>query len=414
MSITRRGFIRNGLGFVSLGMTMPSVLFKASQALADGPSPAGKILVVLEMAGGNDGLNTVIPTGAEYSLYQAARPVIGLTRQEILDIGGGLGLNPSLAPLADLFKAGKVAVVSGVGYPNPNRSHFVSMDIWQMGDPQNGSARNGWLGRYLDADGHFNGKPLGGLALGSELPLALQGQNVTSCVIGADGNTGLGSKAPDVAAQMTAFREMYQGAGTTAAGSTEFIHNVGNDVYTSTDAIKDAFKHYDTVAGEKANYPFRNGLASNLQAISRLICGGLPTKVYYTITGGFDTHANQPRGQAAALQQMGDAVAAFYRDLELQGRAKDVTLMTFSEFGRRVHENASQGTDHGTASVLFVVGDAVRGGAFGTYPSLQNLDQGDLKFSTDFRSVYATLLENWLGTPSQQILGGSFPSLKFV
>jgi uncharacterized protein (DUF1501 family) len=414
MSITRRNFILNGLGFVSLGMTMPSVLFKASQALADAPAPRGKTLVVLEMAGGNDGLNTVIPTGAEYALYQAARPTIGLTRQQIIDIGGGLGLHPALAPLADLFKAGKMAVVTGVGYPNPIRSHFVSMDIWQMGDPQKGSARNGWIGRYLDADGHFNGKPLGGIALGSELPLALQGENITACVVSADGSAGLGSKSPDTSAQMASFREMYQSAGTTAAGSTEFIHNVGNDIYTSTDAIKDAFKHYDTAAGLKANYPIRNGLASNLQAISRMICGGLPTKVYYTITGGFDTHANQPRGQEAALSVMADSVAAFYRDLELQGHANDVTLMTFSEFGRRVHENASQGTDHGTASVMFVVGSAVRGGSFGSYPSLTNLDAGDLKFTTDFRSVYATLLDNWLGTPSQKVLGGNYAPLKFV
>lgn len=413
MSISRRGFIINGLGFVSLGMTMPSVLFKASQALADAPAPRGKTLVVLEMAGGNDGLNTVIPTGAEYALYQAARPNIGLARDQIIDIGSGLGLNPVLAPLAELFKAGKVAVISGVGYPNPNRSHFVSMDIWQMGDPKSGTSRNGWLGRYLDAEGHFKGNPLGGMALGDELPLALRGQNVCSCVVGGDGSADLGARAPDAAAQIPAFRQMYQN-GTTAAGATDFIRNVGGEIYTSTDAIKEAIKHYDGAAGQKANYPARNGLAARLQTISRLICGGLPTKVYYTVTGGFDTHANQPRGQSYALSQVADSVAAFYRDLELQGRANDVTLMTFSEFGRRVHENASQGTDHGTASVMFVVGGAVRGGAFGVYPSLTNLDSGDLKFTTDFRSVYATLLDNWLGTPSQKVLGGSFPGLKFV
>ena len=413
MSISRRGFIVNGLGFVSLGMTMPSVLFKASQALADAPAPRGKTLVVLEMAGGNDGLNTVIPTGAEFELYQKARPNIGIPKDQIIDIGSGLGLHPVLAPLAELFKKGKVAVISGVGYPNPIRSHFVSMDIWQMGDRQNGTARNGWLGRYLDADGHFKGNPLGGMALGSELPLALQGHDICSCVVDANGSADLGARAPDSSAQVSAFRQMYQ-KGTAAAGATDFIRNVGGEVYTSTDAIKEAFKHYDGAAGLKADYPGRNGLASRLQTISRLICGGLPTKVFYTITGGFDTHANQPRGQSYALSQVADSVAAFYRDLELQGRADDVTLMTFSEFGRRVHENASQGTDHGTASVMFVVGNAVKGGSFGAYPSLTNLDAGDLKFTTDFRSVYATLLDNWLGTSSQKVLGGSFPGLKFV
>jgi uncharacterized protein (DUF1501 family) len=413
MAISRRNFIVNGLGFVSLGMAMPSVLFKASQALADAPAPRGKTLVVLEMAGGNDGLNTVIPTGAEYALYQKARPNIGLAKDQIVDIGSGLGFNPSLTPLADLFKKGKVAVISGVGYPNPNRSHFVSMDIWQMGNPQNGTSRNGWLGRYLDAEGHFKGNPLGGITLGNELPLALRGQAICACVVGSDGSFDLGARAPDAAAQMASFRQMYQ-TGTVAAGARDFIRNVGGEVYTSTDAIKDAFKKYDGVAGQKANYPARNGLANNLQTISRMICGGLPTKVYYTITGGFDTHASQPRGQSYALSLVADSVAAFYRDLELQGHADDVTLMTFSEFGRRVNENASQGTDHGTASVMFVVGSAVKGGSFGAYPSLTNLDAGDLKFTTDFRSVYATLLDNWLGTPSQKVLGGNFAPLKFV
>ena len=413
MSITRRGFIVNGLGFVSLGMTMPSVLFKASQALADAPAPRGKTLVVLEMAGGNDGLNTVIPTGAEFALYQKARPNIGIPKDQIVDIGNGLGLHPSLTPLAELFKKGKVAVITGVGYPNPNRSHFVSMDIWQMGNPKNGTSRDGWLGRYLDADGHFKGNPLGGITLGSELPLALRGQNVCSCVVDSNGSADLAARAPDAAAQIASFRQMYQ-SGTMAAGATDFIRNVGGEVYTSTDAIKAAFKKYDSVAGQKANYPVRNGLANNLQAISRMICGGLPTKVYYTITGGFDTHANQLRGQNYALSQVADNVAAFYRDLELQGCANDVTVMTFSEFGRRVHENASQGTDHGTASVMFVVGGAVKGGAFGSYPSLTDLDAGDLKFTTDFRSVYATMLDNWLGISSQKVLNSNFAPLKFV
>lgn len=413
MSISRRGFIINGLGFVSLGMTMPTVLFEASQALAATPAPRGKTLVVLEMAGGNDGLNTVIPTGAEFSLYQKARPHIGLGKDQIIDIGSGLGLHPSLAPLADLFKEGKVAVVSGVGYPNPNRSHFVSMDIWQMGDVKKGTSRNGWLGRYLDAEGHFKGNPLGGIMLGSELPLAFDGQNVCSCVVSASGSVDFGARAPDAAAQIQSFRQMYQ-SGTMAAGATDFIRNVGSEVYTSTDAIKAAFKKYDGVAGQKADYPSRNGLANNLQAIARMICGGLPTKVYYTVTGGFDTHANQLRSQNYALSRVADSVAAFYRDLELQGHANDVTLMTFSEFGRRVNENASQGTDHGAAGVMFVVGGAVNGGCFGAYPSLTNLDAGDLKFTTDFRSVYATLLDNWLGTSSQKVLGGKFAALNFV
>jgi uncharacterized protein (DUF1501 family) len=423
MSVTRRQFIQNGLGFISLGLTMPGFLLRASEALAEGQSTpgalktaGGKILVVIEMAGGNDGLNTVAPYATPE--YAKARPNIGLAKDQVLQIGQSdgqlIGLHPRLKGLHDLFDKGALAVVTGVGYPNPNRSHFESMDIWQLGDPDIKRAREGWIARYFDADGHIKGTSLPGIALGEQLPLALNGPHSPATVIGNGGDYGFGSNAPDRNQQVQAFEAMYAPSGGTAARSSDdFIRNVGNDVYTSTQAIKDAMHSYDARAGEKASYP-NSGLASRLQTIAKLITGGLSTRVYYASTGGFDTHANQPNGQANALGAVGDAMAAFYKDLELQGRAQDVLVMTFSEFGRRVHENGSMGTDHGAASVLFVAGGAVRGGLHGAYPSLADLDNGDLHFTTDFRSVYSAILDKWLGASSEQVLGGSFAPLKFV
>jgi uncharacterized protein (DUF1501 family) len=429
MSVTRRQFIQNGLGFVSLGLTMPGFLLRASEAIAQEKStPAagmlkgasGKILVVIEMSGGNDGLNTVVPYATPE--YSKARPNIAIAKDAALQIGqsGGmhLGLHPRLKGLHELFDKGHLGVVTGVGYPNPNRSHFESMDVWQLGDPDSKRAREGWLARYIDADGHLKNTSLPGIALGEQLPLALNAPGSAAAVIGNGGDYGFGMAAPDRNQQMQAFNAMYApektSVGTAASSSDEFIRNVGNEVYTSTQAIKDAIKSYDERAGEKASYPNNNGLASRLQTISKLITGGLSTRVYYASIGGFDTHANQPGGHANTLGQLGDAIAAFMKDLELQGRANDVLVMTFSEFGRRVHENGSAGTDHGAASVLFVAGGGVRGGVYGQYPSLSDLDDGDLKFTTDFRSVYSAILDKWLGAPSDKILGGSFSPLKFV
>jgi uncharacterized protein (DUF1501 family) len=331
--------------------------------------------------------------------------------------------------LFELYEKGQVAVINGVGYPQPNRSHFSSMDIWQTGDPSpTPRERTGWLARYFDADGHFKGNPLGGVGLGSELPLAMQSLNSPVAVIGNGGDYGFGSKAADRQQQMAAFQALYVGGasatgasatvatatGTVANGGDEFIRNVGHEVYTSTQAIKEALQKYDVKSGAAANYPANNGLAARLQTIARLITGALSTRVYYASISGFDTHANQPDGHGGLLRALGDAIAAFHRDLALQGRGNDVMTMTFSEFGRRVHENGSRGTDHGAASVMFAVGGGVKGGVFGEYPSLTDLDDGDLRFTTDFRGVYATVLDQWLVAPSNQVLRGQFRPVKFV
>ncbi len=421
MFTTRREFIQNGLSFVALGLAMPTFLMRAASAQAvPGGSlfgglpaiPAGKTLVVIEMAGGNDGLNTVIPyTAPEYAQF---RPTIGIPSGNVVQIGGGLGLHPRLTPLKTLFDKGQLAVVTGVGYPNPNRSHFQSMDIWQTGNPQiNAQDRTGWLARYFDSDGHFQGNPLSGVSLGSALPLALFAADSPTSVIGNGTDYGFGNNGPDQGVR-DALKSLYA-QGTVAGSNAEFVRNVGSDAYASSAALKQALGAADANgSAAAAKYPQGNGLASGLQTISKLIVGGVGSRVYYLSLGGFDTHANQPGQQAYLLGQLAEAVTAFVTDLEQQGRAQDVTVMTFSEFGRRCKENGSQGTDHGAASVMFVAGGGIKGGIYGDYPSLSDLEDGDLRFHTDFRSVYATLLDNWLGANSQPILGGAYPHLAFV
>ena len=426
MSTTRREFIQNGLSFVALGLAMPTFLMHAASAdalpgqgapagsLFGGlpPIPAGKTLVVIEMAGGNDGLNTVIPYAApEYAKF---RPTIGVPAGNVVKLDAKLGLHPRLKPLGDLYEKGQVAVVTGVGYPNPNRSHFQSMDIWQTGRPQiDAKERTGWLARYFDADGHFKGNPLSGISLGSALPLALFADDVPASVIGNGRDYGFSINGPDKGVQ-DALRSLYA-EGTVAGSNAEFVRNVGSDAYSSTDVLKKAFNDYDTAKSNTvAPYPQGNGLAAGLQTIAKLIAGGVGSRVYYLNMGGFDTHANQVGQHGALMGQLADAVSAFLADLQMHGKGEDVTVMTFSEFGRRCKENGSQGTDHGAASVMFVAGAGVKGGIYGDYPSLSDLDDGDLRYHTDYRSVYATLLDKWLGANSQAILGDQFKHLDFV
>ena len=422
---TRREFLNNGLGFVALGLSVPTLLMSATQAIAAETGVAsktsgangGKILVVIEMAGGNDGLNTVVPLNDP--LYAKLRPSIGVKAGEAVKIDQGLALHPGLGALGKLYERGQLAVVTGVGYPNPNRSHFQSMDIWQSGDPTlDARARSGWLARYFDEDGHFQGDPLAGVALGGSLPLALWGKNSPASVVGNARDFGFEARGQAREQQLATLKTLYDQSGieggTVAAGASDFIRNIGDGIYGSSDALKTALKNSDDKATVSANYPRDNGLANGLQTVAKLITGGLGTRVYYLSMGGFDTHANQPGQHAYLLKQLAEAVAAFNADLELQGRGGDVVVMTFSEFGRRARENGGAGTDHGAASVMFVTGAGVKGGVHGDYPKLDDLDDGDLKHHTDFRSVYATVLGNWLGVAPGKVLGGEFPGLKFV
>ncbi len=405
---------------VSLGLAMPTTLLDATRALAaDAPArQPGKILVVIEMAGGNDGLNTIAPL--KNKLYAQNRPGLGFKEADAHGIDRDLFLHPNLKGLKSIYEKGNLAVVNGVGYPNPNRSHFASMDIWQSANVElDARERSGWLARF-DEQGHYTGdqKSLSMIATGGSLPLALWGEKSAASVVGNGYNFGFEPRGGDGQTQVETLKALYGStdlsSATVAGNARSFLANVGQEVYASTDTIKAALRTYDTSAGQKAKYPQYTGIADGLQTVAKLIGGGLPTRVYYVSMGGFDTHSNQNWQHGQLMQQLGDALAAFQEDLRMMGRDKDVLTMTFSEFGRRVKENGSGGTDHGSAGMMFIAGGAVKGGVMSDYPSLEDLDDGDLKMTTDFRSVYSTVIGNWMKSDPTAVLGSEFKPLAFV
>ncbi len=420
---TRRQFLQNGMSFVAMGIGMPSLFMEAAyghttRALLAGQSTAltaDKILVLVEFGGGNDGLNTVVPHTDP--AYQKLRPKIGIHKQDVVQIDGNLGLHPRLKPLMELYDKGHLAVVTGVGYPNPNYSHFESMDIWQLADPAHQlKERAGWVARYFNEDGHLKSNPLSGLTLTGNMPLAFTCEDMAASVYSQgqeDPFTSNNKNDKEYQARLAARRAIYS-QGTVANNHLDFIRKVGQHAYTNTAEIRNALASYDKKANKAAHYPQYNDLANGLESIAQRIVGGISTRVYYVSVGGFDTHANQPNQHANVLGGIAESVAAFFRDLEALGRANDVLPMRFSDFGRRGEQNDSAGTDHGTASVMFVAGGSVKGGVHGQYPSLTDLKDGDLKFTTDFRRVYANVLDKWLAADSEKVLGGKYEALGLV
>ncbi|MCG3150539.1 MAG: hypothetical protein PCFJNLEI_04025 [Verrucomicrobiae bacterium] len=427
---TRREFLRKGIYFVAASATAPFFLTRTALALDNLVANAGtrslpgvpddRILVVIQMSGGNDGLNTVVPYAMDE--YYRVRPTLGIEKSRVLKLNDTLGLHPQLAKLKDLYDAGKVAVVQGVGYPNPDRSHFRSMDIWHTADPKSKVVNHGWLGRYLDnacpgcdpVTKKVN--PLGGINIGGDMPVALKSARGGSIALeNPDAFTWqpLIEEKSDAKRASATFEKLNnivaKNLDDPQVARLDFLSRVAMNADVSSDRIRDVTKR----ARATGTYP-TSGLARQLKIVAQMITGGLNTRVYYCAFGGFDTHANEPVTHERLLGEFADAVSAFQRDLEARDQAGRVLTVTFSEFGRRVAQNASNGTDHGAAAPLFVIGGRLKAGLYGTHPSLTNLDRGDLRFSTDFRSVYATVLENWLGAKSAPILGQQFDKLKFV
>ncbi len=363
----------------------------------------GRILVVLQLSGGNDGLNTVIPF--ENALYRKARPQLGVPEKDIHKIGQGLGLHPSLKGCSQLLQAKKFAIIQGIGYPHPNRSHFKSMDIWHSADMRGNRSGTGWLGRALDEKllKHPKGKAELGINLSERIPLALVGKTYKPIAF----QNPLGYQYQGSAEERKVFDTLARKAGA-AEGNPVLsrLRQVAEEAVVTSASVRKAAQLYKT----PVRYP-RNQLGRSLKNVAAMIAGKLPTQVYYTFHGGFDTHVNQAGRHANILKQMDEALVAFQKDLKRLGVSERVLLMGFSEFGRRVAQNKSQGTDHGTASSLFLMGDSLRGGIYGKTPSLADLDHGDLKFNTDFRSVYGEILEGWMGVSSAKVLGGKFPKL---
>jgi uncharacterized protein (DUF1501 family) len=441
-AFSRRRFIQAGLTLASATVTIPWFLNRsafglpmAGLGMSSIPGvPEDHVLVVIQMSGGNDGLNTVVPYGMD--AYYKARPAIGIQAKDALKIdeGRGIGLHTQMTGIKELYDNGMCAVVQGVGYPNPNRSHFKSMDIWQTADTD--ATGNGWLGRYFDSEccgfgkgesgkveaggprqggekGKISVASLPAIAIGRSAPLAMQGQRVKPVSfeteelfrwIGQDVHKALVDPYQKIQDRPVA-------EGLDPDSNAAFLMRTALDAQVSSDLIRKAVRQKPLV-----NYPGTD-LGRQLAMVGSMIRAGLPTRVYYVQLGGFDTHAGQGGAQGRHGQLLGQfaaAVKAFYADLKAQDNDGRVLTMSFSEFGRRVGQNASQGTDHGTAAPMFLFGPMVKPGVIGEHPSLTDLDEGDLKYKIDFRSVYAGVLEQWLRADSKKVLEGSYQAATVI
>jgi uncharacterized protein (DUF1501 family) len=378
-----------------------------SRALAESPLPGlpggtDRVLVVINFQGGNDGLNTVVPFGMpEYYRY---RPSLGVPQNDVLRIDNTFGLNPALAPFKRMYDGGSVAIVHGVGYPDPDHSHFRSTEIWQTAQPK-GYESTGWVGRYLDSASLPKNNLFNAVALSNVLPEVMISK--TTDVPAIDALRGYGLRSDKTSGNKEAFHEFVRD--TTVPFRSPFLSKVAE---IEDHAQRGAEELPKLVAGYKtqATYP-TTPLGRSLALAAQIVGSKLGTKVLYVQHGSFDTHVTQKQTQDRLLGDFANSIAAFYQDLAAHGNDKRVLTMTFSEFGRRVGENASRGTDHGEAAPVFLIGGGVKGGLYGQHPDLGRLNAGNLAFTTDFRQVYATVLERWLGRPSAAIVGGTFPTL---
>ncbi len=400
----RRHFLRQSAGLVALGASAPAFLSRA--IAADKSDPDQRILVIVQLAGGNDGVNTVVPYADD--AYHAARPSLAFKKDAVLKVNDHIGLHPGLAGMKALYDEGSLSILQGVGYPHPNRSHFRSMDIWNTGQPESEITGDGWLGRALDSsESRFGGK-VPALALGVEnLPLALVAPRTNVPSIRSLDDYQLRFGGEDQAMKTALARKLAEGKADT--NDLSFIRQTLGTAIDSAARLKEVAASYVPVAP----YP-QTALAGNLKTVDQLIAGELGTRIFFVSLGGFDTHSRQAGSHAALLAELSGAVSAFFADLRAHKLADRVLLATYSEFGRRLKENGSLGTDHGAASQMFIVSGAHKGGVHGAHPSLTDLDDGDLKHATDFRSVYATLLDRWLGIPSEPVLGGKFAPVEFL
>jgi uncharacterized protein (DUF1501 family) len=363
------------------------------------------VLVVINFQGGNDGLNTVVPFGLPD--YYRMRPSLAIPQGDVLRIDDTVGLNPVLAPFKKMYDSGAVAIVQGVGYPDPDHSHFRSTEIWQTAAPRTYET-TGWLGRYLDGAGLPKDNLFNAVALNNVLPEALVAKSTD--VPAVDALRGYGLRSDRSSSDREAFHEFVRD--TTVPFQSPYLSAVAE---IEDHAQRGAEELPKLVADYKADvtYP-ATPLGRSLALAAQIIGSKLGTRVLYVQHGSFDTHVTQKATQDRLLGEFANAIAAFYGDLAAHGNDKRVMTMTFSEFGRRVAENASRGTDHGEAAPVFLIGGGVKGGLYGSHPDLGRLNDGNLAFSTDFRSVYATVIQRWLGRPSEAIVGGTFPTLTAI
>ena len=412
MTFSRRDFLLRSAGFVTVSAMVPKWSVAGSrgfEAVDSGAAASGRTLVILELMGGNDGLNTVVPyTDSRYTQYRSR---IGIPVDTVLQLDSKLGLHPQMTGLKSLWDANRVAVVENIGYPNSSLSHFASRDIWHTADPTLLEHR-GWLGRWADATVAGNGNPLSCMAISSSLPRTLLADNVQvpSFVSLATYSYQTDGAAPrDRNNQVSTFvkesSQEYE-----VASPKDVLGQLGEDAIASSNVLQTVGSGYVAMG----TYP-ANSLGSALLLIAKIINANVGARILYATYGGFDNHAAEDQAHDPLVQNVSDTIKAFFDDLDGHGKAHDVLLMTWSEFGRRVQDNASNGTDHGTSAPHFVVGDAVTKGIYGAAPDLANLDaNGNLLIENDFRSYYGTVLSDWLNADSGAILGAGWPNLGFL
>lgn len=373
--------------------------------------PGNKVVVVIQFSGGNDGLNTVIPVQNDF--YFKARPRLAIAKDKALPLTGEAGLNPALEAFKGLYDNGDLAILNSVGYPNPDRSHFRSMDIWHSASASNEYLNTGWIGRYLDAQCPPLTNSTSGLGKGCDKPTqAVEIDDILSLALKGENNNGLAFKDPRKlygSSNEKYFRDI-NADHHTGDETTDYLYKIMSGTLSSAEYIFQQSKLHPT----NEAYP-GTALGKDLKTIASLILSDINTKVYYVSLGSFDTHVNQENQQKKLFTELNDAVKAFTADLKKNNRFEDVLMMTFSEFGRRVTQNASGGTDHGTANnMFFISGGLKEKGLLNAMPDLADLDLGDLKHKVDFKDVYATVLNKWLGADDKMILGKKHVHLNFI
>ena len=399
MLIKRKEFIQVG-SLATASLLLPKFLkaFEGQNMVPIG----NKVVVILQLSGGNDGLNTVIPVRND--IYYKARPRLGIVRDKALSLTDEVGLNPALTAFKDLYDDGSLGILNNVGYPNPDRSHFRSMDIWHTASQSSEYWNNGWVGRYLDAQCKGCDRPTQAIEIDDILSLALKGEHMKGIAV-KDPRRLYGT------ANEKFFKDVSKNHKSDGEEQTaEYLYKTMAETLSSADYIFQQSRMHPT----NAEYP-KTELGNSLKTIASLIYSEINTKVYYVSLGSFDTHINQEGQQQRLFTEMNEAVRTFVKDLKANNRFNDVLLFTFSEFGRRVAQNASNGTDHGTANNMFLVsGGLKQKGIINELPDLNDLDEGDLKYKIDFKNVYATVLKKWLNADDQQILSKKYDYLNFI
>ncbi|MBL7724343.1 MAG: DUF1501 domain-containing protein [Chitinophagaceae bacterium] len=399
MHIKRKEFIQIG-SLATASLMVPKFLkaFEGKSMVL----PGNKVIVILQLSGGNDGLNTVIPFRND--LYYKARPKLGIAKDKALSVTDEAGLHPALTGFKELYDDGSLAILNNVGYPNPDRSHFRSMDIWHTASQSHEYWTNGWVGRYLDAQCNGCDKPTQAIELDDVLSLALKGEDIKGIAV-KDPRRLYGT------ANEKFFRDVMKNHKDEAGEQpVDYLYKTMAETLSSADYIFQQSRMHPT----NAEYP-KTELGNSLKTIASLIYSEINTKVYYVSLGSFDTHINQDAQQQRLFTEMNDAVKAFVKDLKQQHRFEDVMLFTFSEFGRRVNQNASNGTDHGTANNMFLVsGGLKQKGVLNPLPDLSDLNEGDLKYNVDFKNVYATMLKKWLNADDKAILLKQYEYMSFI